>query len=505
MSAYAIEMQHIQKSFSGVPVLKDVDFQLEEGEIHALLGENGAGKSTLIKILSGAHEKDAGTVKIFGREVKIHNPQDAHELGIQCIYQELSLVPHLSVADNIFLGREIGSNLWINERSTYTKAKEMMDMLNLDIDVKKQVRQLGIGAQFFTEICRCLLGNARIVIMDEPTSAMTPIEYEYFLRTIKKLREQKISVIYISHRLDEIKDICDRVTILRNGKSIVTSKVSDISIPEIIKQMVGKDASGYLTRQAGNDLTNAPVMLELDYVTSASFPIGISLKLRAGEILGVTGLLGAGKTELSRIIFGVDKVLSGEMKVDGKKCRFKTPLDAMNARIGLVPEDRKQTGLFQRFDIKSNVAIVNLDQIQLLRNLVNRRAEKALAEKCIKNMNVKCSGATQKLIHLSGGNQQKVVLAKWIERKPKILLLDEPTRGIDVGSKEEIYNLIHELAKEGMAIMVFSSEMPEVLALSDRIIILHNREYKGEINGDGATQEQILLTITGGETNEDQR
>lgn len=501
MNTYAIKMEHICKGFSGVPVLKDVDFELKEGEIHALMGENGAGKSTLIKILSGAHEKDSGTVTVFGKEVEIHNPQDAHALGIQCIYQELSLVPHLSVADNIFLGRELGKEVWINEREIYARAREMMQMLNLNIDVKRQVQTLGIGAQFFTEICRCLLGNAKIVIMDEPTSAMTPIEYEYFLKTIQKLREQNISVIYISHRLDEIKDICDRITILRDGKNAITSQVKDITIPEIIRQMVGKDASGYLARKTTADLAKAPVVLKLSHVSSSRIH-DISLELKAGEILGVTGLLGAGKTELANVIFGVDKKTQGTITPNGQECNFRNPLDAMEAGIGLVPEDRKRTGLFQEFDIKSNVAIVNLNKMEKLKVLIKRSKEKILAEQCVKNLNVKCNSVFQKLKHLSGGNQQKVVLSKWIERNPKILLLDEPTRGIDVGSKEEIYNLIRELAKEGMAVLLLSSEMPEVLALSNRIIILHDKAMKGEIAGEGATQEKILLTITGGEDNE---
>ena len=501
MDTYAIKMEHIQKGFSGVPVLKEVDFELKEGEIHALLGENGAGKSTLIKILSGAHEKDSGTVKVFGKEVEIHNPQDAHALGIQCIYQELSLIPHLTVADNIFLGRELGKKTWINERKTYKEAQKMMEMLSLDIDVKSRVQSLGIGAQFFTEICRCLLGKAKIVILDEPTSAMTPVEYNYFLRAIKKLREQHISVIYISHRLDEIKDICDRVTILRDGKNIRTADVNDISIPEIIQEMVGKDASGYLRRQQGADLTHAPVIMKVDHVSSAKIQ-DISFELKAGEILGVTGLLGAGKTELANVIFGVDKKTKGTITIEGKEYTFKNPLQAMKAGIGLVPEDRKKTGLFQEFDIKSNIAIVNLDKMERGKVLVQRTKEKELAEKCVKDMSVKCNNINQKMKHLSGGNQQKVVLSKWIARNPKVLLLDEPTRGIDVGSKEEIYNLIRELANEGMAVMVLSSEMPEVLALSDRILILHDRKCKGEIPGEGATQEEILMTITGGKDNE---
>lgn len=497
METYAIKMEHIQKGFSGVPVLKEVDFELKEGEIHALLGENGAGKSTLIKILSGAHEKDGGTVRVFGEEVEIQNPQDAHALGIQCIYQELALVPHLSVADNIFLGRELGKKVWINERDTYKRVREMMELLNLDINVKSQVQSLGIGEQFFTEICRCLLGNARIVIMDEPTSAMTPIEYSYFLRVIKKLREQHISVIYISHRLDEIKDICDRVTILRDGKNVRTAEVKDITIPEIIHEMVGKDASGYLQRQQGEDLTNAPVVMKLDHVSSGKIE-DISFELRAGEILGVTGLLGAGKTELANVIFGIDKKTEGTIIMDGKECTFKNPRQAMRAGIGLVPEDRKRTGLFQEFDIKSNIAIINMEKMEQWRVLIHRSKERELAKRCVKDMNVKCRSTNQKMKHLSGGNQQKVVLSKWIARNPKVLLLDEPTRGIDVGSKEEIYNLIHKLANRGMGVIVLSSEMPEVLALSDRILILHDRKYKGEIAGEGATQEKILMTITGG-------
>lgn len=451
---YAVKMEHIYKSFSGVKVLDDIHFELKKGEIHALMGANGAGKSTLIKILSGAHRKDSGAILIDGKEVDIQSPLDSKQQGVQCIYQELSLAPHLSVANNIFLGMEKTQKGLVKQAEINRLAQEMMVNLNLDIDVRTMVGELGIGAKFFTEICRCMVSNARIVIMDEPTSAMTPVEYQHFLKTIRLLRTKGISIIYISHRINEIFEICDRITVLSDGKNQITCPVQDITMQEMITQMVGKDASGYLKKEASVLKQGAPVVLSAKEITNSKLH-SISFELRQGEILGVTGLLGAGKTELARVLFGADRIQSGEIYLGEQKYSFRHPVEAMEAGIGLVTEDRKQAGLFLDFPIKENMSIVNLERLSRFKWFVSRRKEFRFAQKGIEEFRVKCASAGQVIGYLSGGNQQKVILSKWIARKPRLLLLDEPTRGIDVGSKEEIYALIRRLAAEGMSLIVF--------------------------------------------------
>jgi len=493
---YAVKMEGICKSFSGVMVLDHVDFALEKGKIHALVGENGAGKSTLIKILSGAYTKDEGTITIEGRPAEIHSPIDAKALGIQCIYQELSLVPHLSVASNIFLGKE-GTKFGLVKQSQINReAQEMVDSLELNIDVRTEIRFLGLGEQFFTEICRCLVGNAKTVIMDEPTSAMTPNEYAQFLKTIDLLRQRGISVIYISHRLDEIFEICDAVTILRDGKIVKTASTKEITLPEMVRHMIGKDISGHLKRIEDRDFTDAEVVMCAENLCNSKLQ-NVSFELHKGEVLGITGLLGAGKTELASALFGADKLTAGRILMNGKPVRFHHPIHSMGKSMALVPEDRKRQGLFQTFTIRENISVANLTKMQRFRLFVDRRKEGAFCKACAKEFGVKCTSVRQPIRFLSGGNQQKVALAKWIGRQPQVLLLDEPTRGIDVGSKEEIYAIIRDMAKSGMSVLLLSSEMPEVIALSNRIIVLHDGKVKGELMGREASQESILLMATG--------
>jgi ribose transport system ATP-binding protein len=372
----------------------------------------------------------------------------------------------------------------------------MMLQFGLDIDVKTEVRFLGIGQQFFTEICRCLVGDAKIVIMDEPTSAMTPVEYDHFLMAIKLLRNRNISIIYISHRLDEIFEICDSVTILRNGKCIDTRGVGDITLPEMVRLMIGKDVSNFMKKIEDRSFADAKIVLEMRNVSTSKLK-NISFSLHEGEVLGVTGLLGAGKTEIARALFGADKLTGGSILIDDEPMRFKHPLQAMNQKLAFVPEDRKGMGLFQNFSIKENISLVNLVQMVMAWIFVNRKKENQFAGNAIKSFNVKAKGVGQQIKYLSGGNQQKVVLAKWMSRKPRVLLMDEPTRGIDVGSKEEIYNMICGLAKAGISVILFSSELPEVITLSNRIIVLHDGVVKGEISSHEATQEKILLIAVG--------
>lgn len=494
--AEAVRMENICKSFSGVKVLQNVNFTLEKGEIHALMGANGAGKSTLIKILSGAHTKDSGTIQIDGHEVAIQNPADSKRYGIQCIYQELSLAPDLSVANNIFLGQEKMSGKLVDQNGINQEAAHMMEELDLYMDVRLPVSQMGIGERFFTEICRCLVGDAKVVILDEPTSAMTPKEYNHFLKTIKTLRERGISIIYISHHLDEIFEICDRVTILRDGKNILTSKISEISMQEMIRQMVGKDVVSGRRIVEEHDFINAPVLLEMDHVTTKKLK-NVSFQLHAGEVLAVTGLLGAGKTELANALFGEDKLISGRILVDGQEKKIRHPQDAMEEGIALVNEDRKGKGLLQDFSIKQNISISNLKAMCKKGCFVDRKKEQDVGDEMVKKLQVKCAGSNQLVRYLSGGNQQKVVLAKWMVRNPRILILDEPTRGIDVGSKDEIYTMIASFAKQGMGVMLLSSEMPEVLSLAHRIIVLKDGEERGVLTGKDATQNEILLVAAG--------
>jgi len=493
---YAVSLDGVSKSYSNVLVLDNVDFHLKPGEIHALVGENGAGKTTLIKILSGAILKDSGTIRIDDKEVDIQKPLDAKKLGVQCIYQELSLVPHLSIANNIFLGMEKHTKGLIRQKEINKAAKEMMLQFGLDVDVRTQVRHIGIGQQFFTEICRCLVSDAKIVIMDEPTSAMTPVEYEHFLATIKLLRNRNISIIYISHRLDEIFEICDSVTILRNGKVVDSRGINAITLPEMVRLMIGKDVSSFMKGIEEKDFSNAKTVLEMRNVSTDKLQ-NVSFALCEGEVLGVTGLLGAGKTEIARAIFGVDKLKGGSVLIDGKPVHFKHPASAINRKIVLVPEDRKGMGLFQLFTIKENISLVNLVEFIFGKIFINRRRETQFSVNAVEQFNVKYKSINQQVKFLSGGNQQKVVLAKWMARKPRILLLDEPTRGIDVGSKEEIYTMIGDLAKEGISVILFSSELPEVIALSNRIIVMHDGAVKGEIPSGEATQEKILLKAVG--------
>ena len=493
---YAVRMDTICKSFSGVKVLDNVDFKLEMGAIHAIVGENGAGKSTLTKILSGAYTKDSGLIYINDKLVEITNPSDAKRNGIQCIYQELSLAPNLSIADNIFLGQELTKNGFVKQKQINKEAQKMMDDLNVRIDVRKEVSRAGIGEQFFTEICRCMVGNAKIVIMDEPTSAMTPSEYNHFLITIKLLRQKGISIIYISHRLDEIFEICDYVTVLRDGKVVSSSSTKEITLHDMIKDMIGKEITGHLKRIESRDFSNAKVLLNLDNISTHKLK-NVSLTLREGEVVGVTGLLGAGKTELSNALFGIDKLTGGKIYIDGREVEFNHPNDSIKAGLALVPEDRKGKGLFQEFTVKSNISVTNLGVLEKAKLFVDKRKENQFAKDMVANFGVKCTSTGQFVRFLSGGNQQKVVLAKWIAKQPEILLLDEPTRGIDVGSKEEIYEMIKRLASQGMGVLLLSSEIPEVIALSNRIVVLHAGEVKGELSGEKATQKDILLVATG--------
>ena len=492
---YAVRMEKICKSFSGVEVLHDVDFDLRVGEIHALVGANGAGKSTLIKILSGALHRDAGRIDIDGEEVHFKTPSDAKAYGIQTVYQELSLISNFTIAHNIFLGREETRYGFVNDDYIVKTSTDIVKELHLDIDVKRKISDVSIGLKIMTEICRCLVGDAKIVILDEPSTVMSLEELKNFKAFIMRLKQKGISIIYISHRISEIFELCDRVTVLRDGYMIDTLNVSETTHEDLVKLMIGKSMKEHLKKQRATDKHTNPNLITLEHVSNELLK-DISFSVKKGEIIGVTGLLGAGKTELARAMFGADAITEGKILIHNKKVSLNHPNTAKKFNIGYVPEDRKLHGLFRGLSIRHNIAVSNLKRLNRLKLFVDEKKEKQFITEQIKNFNVKCESVEKLINSLSGGNQQKAVLAKWLGGEPELLLLDEPTRGIDVGAKEEIYDLIRNISKEGVSIVIFSSEIDEILALSDRIIVLS----KGTISGISSDfdEEAILLKSTGG-------
>lgn len=484
-----LKMQGIHKHFPGVHALKGVELDLYAGECLALLGENGAGKSTLIKILGGAHQPEEGTIKKEGHPLEIHSPQDALHAGIAVIYQEFNLVPDLSARENIFLGQEPSTLGILPAKEEHQKAKELFQQLGADIDPETPCRELNVAGQQLVEIAKALATNARMLVMDEPSATLSQKEVEGLFKVIRGLKKKGIGIIYISHRLDEIDTICDRATVLRDGEYIATSKVNEISRDDLIKQMVG--------RSIEQEFPKEPAKIGQTLLSARNLHRGkkvqdVSLEIKSGEILGLTGLVGSGRTETARILFGADKPESGELELEGQPIEFKTPRDAISSGICLLTEDRKSQGLILPQSIRENFGLPNLQKFSNL-GWINQQQERDRCNGHAQKLLIKMTGIEQKAANLSGGNQQKVVLAKWLERDAKILLFDEPTRGIDVGAKYEIYQLLNKLAAEGKAILMISSELPEVLGMSDRIVVMHEGKVKGEITDvANATQEDIL-------------
>jgi ribose transport system ATP-binding protein len=471
-----LEMQHITKSFPGVKALDHVQLEVRRGEVHAILGENGAGKSTLVKILSGAYYKDEGEIRLNKKPVDIMNPSHAQSLGIAMIYQEFNLAPHLSVEANIFIGRE---------------SVKLISELGIDLDVTKKVGSLNVSQQQITEIAKALSMKSQVVIMDEPTSALSESEVEILFRVIRHLKKEGIGIIYISHNLDEVFEISDRITIMRDGKYIGTFHTQEIRPDEAVQKMVGRDIHNMYAKK---DVPIGDRILEVKNLSGGMLQ-DISFTLHQGEILGVAGLLGAGRTELMRCIFGADPADHGDIFVDGKQCAIRSIEDAIRLGIGFVPEDRKQQGLFLRMTVQSNIASTSIPQISS-RGFIQKHKENELSEKYVNQLQVKVSGLDQLALNLSGGNQQKLVLAKWLALSPKILLLDDPTRGIDVGAKESIYKLIGDLAENGVGIIFVSSELPEVLGIADRILVMAEGRIRGELSREEATQEKVMAYAT---------
>jgi ribose transport system ATP-binding protein len=492
-----VKMNNISMEFPGVKALDDVDFDLKKGEVHVLLGENGAGKSTLMKILCGVYKKKSGYIELKGKKVDIKDVHQAQGLGISIIYQELNLIPYLTVAENIFIGRQPMHNGMVHWNKMYEDAAVILKKLNVDIDPRTKVLNLGIAQQQMVEVAKATSVNADVLIMDEPTSALTEKEIKELFRTMHALKKSGVGIIYISHRLDELKQVGDRATVLRDGKYIDTIEFENgnVDLDQIIKLMVGRDL---VSKFPPKDTVIGEEIFRVENISTKGFLKNCSFNVKSGEILGVAGLMGAGRTELMRAVTGADKKESGDVYIRGEKVIIKNFGDAVDNRIAYLSEDRKGQGLVLIFDVKQNITLANLDNIKK-NGLLNLKKEKEDALELVEALNIKTPSIGQKVKNLSGGNQQKVVVAKWLYTECDILIFDEPTRGIDVGAKVEIYKLMLELAKEGKAIIMISSELPEVLGMSDRIVVMHEGEISGELSIEEADQVKILYLATGGE------
>jgi len=487
-----MEMKGISISFPGVKALDDVDFTLEEGTIHAICGENGAGKSTLMKILYGIYSMNKGEIWIKGIKREIISPLVAQELGLSIIFQELNLIDKLSIAENIFLGRlETSRYQKINWLKINNEAKKLLNRIGVDFNPKTELGKLSVSQKQIVEIAKALSYNADIIVMDEPSATLTANELKDLYTLIFDLKKKGISIVYISHKMDEIFKVSDQITVLRDGKIISTKNASDTSREEVIRDMVGRSIEQEfpIRDRCFKDRT----ILEVKNVTRKGALDNINFKLREGEVLGLSGLVGAGRTELVRAVFGADKIRSGSFLINGSEKKIKSPRDAIANKIALVTEDRKMEGIILDFSIKKNISITDLKNISRL-GFLSKKKERQIAEKYIDKLSVKTSSCEQRCLNLSGGNQQKVVLAKWFYSNADILILDEPTRGIDVGAKYEIYLIINELVQMGKSVILISSEMPEILSLSDRIIVMHEGKITGEISNEQnqATAEEVM-------------
>lgn len=489
MDGYIVKANGICKSFPGVRALDHVDFRLKRGEVLALLGENGAGKSTLMKILSGVYQQDEGTIEILGQDVGVMDPQKAQELGVAIIHQEINMCNHLTVAENIFLGREIIKGGVLDDAAMNREAAQYLDELHVDFPPDALVGDLSVSKQQMVEIAKALSTQAKIIFMDEPTSALTSNEIDELFAIIRQLKAAGCGIVYISHRLEELTQIVDRVMILRDGQYVTEMNFADTTLDDIISLMVGREITEQFPRTPSH---RGKAILEVEHLSSSTGVKDVSFKVYEGEICGIAGLVGAGRTETTRTIFGADERTGGTIRVDGQVADIRKPADAIAAGVVLVPEDRKRYGLCTKLSIQDNIALPNLDLISSSLNVINTDQESALTHKTVRDLDIRLASVHVDADSLSGGNQQKVVVGKWLARDSRVVIFDEPTRGIDVAAKVEIYNLMNELKDQGVAVLFVSSEMPEILGMSDRILVMAEGKITKEMDVQEATQDAIL-------------
>ena len=496
MSEYLLEMKGISKSFPGVKALQSVEFQLKAGEIHALLGENGAGKSTLIKVLGGIYIAEEGEILIDGKPVIIDGVHAARENGISIIHQELVLVPHMTVAENIFLGREPMGKFGVDYRKMASSAQEMLDKFDLGISATDEIFDLSIAQQQMVEIVKAISFNCRILVMDEPTSSISDREVAQLFEIMRNLAAQGVGIIYISHKMSELNEVCDRVTVLRDGMYVGTRVVADTPRDELITMMVGRELNQYYTRDHVKD---TPVFLKCEHIDDGKKHHkrvnDVSFEVREGEIVGFAGLVGAGRSETMQCIFGLTNTSTGTITLEGKQLNIKSAVDAMKYGIAMVPENRKLEGLYHIQSVSFNTTIEVLQEI--IHHLrVNDKREHEITQEFIDKMQTKTPSHEQRVSNLSGGNQQKVMIGRWLATKPKVLILDEPTRGVDVGAKAEIYEIMNELTKQGVAIIMVSSELPEIINMADRVYVMYDGRITGCIDYENVSQEAIMQLAT---------
>lgn len=491
-----IQMSGISKSFSGNQVLNDVSFELANGEIHALMGENGAGKSTLMKILSGIHHKDSGHIHVDGEEQTFKTIKDSERCGIHVIHQELNILPDLSVAENLFLGKELTYGFGIMKRAEMRRqAHDLLCKLGLDIDPKTRAGDLSVGKQQLVEIAKAIASDAKYIVMDEPTAALTDREIQTLFETVRELKIKGISFVYISHRMEEIFAICDRITILRDGQYAGVCDIPKTSFDEIVAMMVGRELG---ERFPERQHCISDIKLNVDNLCANHAFENVSFELRKGEVLVLAGLMGSGRTEVAQTLFGARKASGGSITIDGQAVKIHNPIQAMQHKIGFVTEDRKTEGLLLDFSIQDNIMLTNFDKTCRM-GITQPASENQFVQKFIDQLAIRTTNAHLPVKSLSGGNQQKVVLAKWLGTEPDILILDEPTRGVDIGAKKEIYTIINQLAEAGVAILMISSELPEVIGMADRVLVMHEGRITGEVHKNNMTQENIMHYATGGD------
>lgn len=492
---FVVEMKHIDKSFGGIQALKDVTFGVRRGEVHALVGENGAGKSTLMKILSGAYRKDSGEILILGKPAHISNSLEGKKAGIGIIYQEFALASDLTVAENIFMGEEIsGKKPIVRWGKLYAQASALLDRIGFQIDPRLKVRDLSVAYQQMTEIAKALHQNAKVLVLDEPTAVLGPQEAEKLFEVINRLQQEGVSIVYISHRMNEVFRISDRISVLKDGEMMGTLETSQTSQDQVITRMIGRQMGEMFPPKQSNV---TETVLEVENLQRNNIVKGVSFRVHAGEVLGIAGLVGAGKTETVRLIFGADRRTGGDIRLYGQKLKIKSPTDAVKHGISYVPENRKEHGVLLHMSTRINTTMSDLSTYTGPLGIIKSSSETEHVWEMIRKLEIKVNNTETHVKDLSGGNQQKVSLAKWISIESKVVILDEPTRGVDVGAKIEIYKIIRELAKQGLAIIFISSEMLEIIGMSDRVLVMHEGRLSGELGGKELSEGNIMQLAVG--------